>query len=258
MMELTADAQRMLDDYLRRADTHLRGASVSDAEEVARELRDHVERELANAPRPVTTRDMEAVLERLGNPADLVPEEDLSWWRRAAKRWSTSPEDWRLAYLSIGIFSLGLLLLGTAGGGLAILGSFFVSRAALAVAEDEQDLGGKKWLLYPGLLIVYVPLAILLLGWPAITLLSTFVARPSDIRDRLVVMGDVHAFYLNLVGLGLFLLYWLALYAIAVHWPKAFPTVFRPFLKSSGSRIIAWAFFLSLAVLVGVCSTAAA
>ncbi len=125
MMELTADAQRMLDDYLRRADTHLRGASVSDAEEVARELREHVERELANAPRPVTAREMEAVLERLGNPADLVPEEELSWWQRAARRWQTGPEDWRLAYLSI-----ALLVLGTAAGGLGIIGSFLVSRAA--------------------------------------------------------------------------------------------------------------------------------
>ncbi len=110
-----------------------------------------------------------------------------------------------------------------------------------------------------------MPLAILLLGWPAITLVSMFWDNASHLHKHAMAAYQIPRFLLGGVGLGPFLLYWLSilfvywltLLFIARRWPKAFPTIFRPFLKSSGTKIVGWALFLSLAVLVGVCLAAA-
>ncbi len=235
MMELTAEAQRLLDDYLRRADVYLRSTPSADAEEVERDLREHVARELQSASPPVSAADMEAVLRRLGPPEDLVPPEELPWWQQVARRWHTGPQDWRLAYISLGVLVFGTPLAGP----LAVLASFLVARAALETVGEERDLGPQRWFLYPALLLVYIPLAVLLLFWPVAWLVPALF----------------QSFFLNLyapwfraghsplplsigcAGLGL-PLWWLVLATIVRHHPRFLPTLFRPFVHTSGFRIV--------------------
>ena len=43
--------------------------------------------------------------------------------------------------------------------------SFLFARAALAIDSDHQRLGAQRWLLYPVLILIYLPLALALLLW---------------------------------------------------------------------------------------------
>src|SRR5262249_49901870 len=126
---------------------------------------------------------LEAVLARLGRPEQWVADEDRPVWRRgidwvrtrpavvgrrvrgATERLRNGPGDWRLAYLTFGALLVGLFLFPVLVVRLPV--SYIVGRAALARARDAgQSLGGQKWLIYPPLLIVSVPLLVGLLLWP--------------------------------------------------------------------------------------------
>ncbi len=52
-------------------------------------------------------------------------------------------------------------------GPLALVGSFLLSRAALALGKGN-DPPAKKWLIYPSLIIVYTLLLTVGMCWPAI------------------------------------------------------------------------------------------
>jgi hypothetical protein len=78
MNRLTPTAQRLLDDYCQRAHDRVRGTGA-DAEEVAEDLRRHVEEEVcaANAS-TVTEADLQKILARLGEPATAPLESPAS------------------------------------------------------------------------------------------------------------------------------------------------------------------------------------
>jgi hypothetical protein len=77
------------------------------------------------------------------------------------------PEDWRLAYLSFGVLALGALTVVVFP--LALLVSYVLSRAGLAVAKEKGvELGtGRKWLLYPPVVLVSAALFVAVVAWPA-------------------------------------------------------------------------------------------
>ena len=152
----TQDARSDLERYLRRVRNALRPHPSVDADEVERDIRGHIEAELAGVSPPVTSERLASVLDRLGSPNAWVPADDLSAWRRLLMRISSGPEDWRLAYLAL----VSFLLFPVAPP--LLLASILLARAALALLEEQgEPVGARGWLLYPPLVFIYVDLAIL-------------------------------------------------------------------------------------------------
>ncbi len=151
----TEDARSDLKRYLRRVRNTLRPHPSVDADEVELEIKGHIEAELAGEPEPVTAEALHGVLERLGSPNDWIPDHELPAWRRMLLRLSTGPEDWRLAYISLGLFLVGLIPVPVAP--LLLLASFLVARAGLRLLEERgEPFGARKWFFYPPLLFVYL------------------------------------------------------------------------------------------------------
>lgn len=182
---LTPDAEARFDDYLRQVRAALVGVPDVSPDEIEADIREHVENELQSAVRPVALLVLDAVLNRLGPPTQwlpagkaAVPAEFPSLWRythvrlrHAASALWGGPEDWRLPYLAFGTFALGLLTFPIFP--LFLLVSYLLARAGIAVAKERGiELGvGRKWLLYPPLVIVSVSL--LGVATIAVPLLST-------------------------------------------------------------------------------------
>jgi hypothetical protein len=182
MAVLSHDAQGVLDRYLRRMRASLRGHSSVDADDIERDVQGHIDAALAGQPEPIDASSLRQVLERLGAPDRWIPADDLSLWRRAVSRLWSGPEDWRLPYLTFLSFLAGFTLflvpvenqVGDPGGPalwplpiVLIIASFVFARASLSVlaASGESD-ETRRWLIYPPLLLWYVPLAFALFGWP--------------------------------------------------------------------------------------------
>jgi len=165
MAALTNEAQGQLERYLRQVRSALSGHSSVDALEVERDIRGHIDAELAGKPEPVDSRILSGVLERLGAPDQWVPADELPVWRRVLHRLHSGPEDWRLPYLSlILLFSQPILFFL---GPLPMVASFIVSRATLSLMAERGDpIGARRWLIYPALLVWYVPALIFLAAWP--------------------------------------------------------------------------------------------
>ena len=177
MIALSKSARRSLDDYLRQARAYLRGSRTVDADEVEQNITEHIENALEGATEPVSCDALEAVLDKLGDPQQWVPEEELSWWRRMILRLRTGPEDWRLAYMSFALFIAALVVASytsTLVFVALVLASFLASRAAISQTPDSKQLQAQKWLLYPPLIIVYVFVlgAILILPLPLLVPLA--------------------------------------------------------------------------------------
>jgi hypothetical protein len=233
MKTLTDDAQRRLDHYLRQVRATLSGCRSVNADEVERDLREHIDRELTGASDPASLSDLNAVLDRLGSPSQWVPAEELPWWRRFLMRWRTGPEDWRLAYLAFGLLLLGVLFPLPLWP--LVPASYLVSRAVLtAAAGRNEDVGAHKWLVYPSLLIVdIVLLGLILLGPPAFAGgCSLLVHGPPDftamsIKEQeflLAVLAAATAVWLVVLGV------------IVGIWPRTVQAVFRPFADGIGRQ----------------------
>jgi hypothetical protein len=165
MTTLTPTAQARLDQYLAQVRSSLRGMSV-DAEEVVRDLREHIDVELEATSTPVSQQDLDTVLDRLGTPDHWVPATEVPWWRRALTRLISGPEDWRLAYLSFVLTVAGLLTLPF-GGIVLLLAAYLLGRAAVAICDERSEpLAARRWLIYPALLLVVVPLLLSVLCIP--------------------------------------------------------------------------------------------
>ncbi len=172
----TEDAQSDLERYLGRVNSALRPHPSVDADDVEREIRGHIEAELEGASAPVTAERLRGVLDRLGSPGDWVPTDELPAWRKLLLQLSSGREDWRLAYLTLGLF-LGCPLLGSAAP-LAFFASILIARAGAALIEERSEpVGARKWLLYPPLVFIYVALAIVAVILPPV-LLGGLAADP--------------------------------------------------------------------------------
>lgn len=174
MTEFTSTAEARLHDYLGQVRQALYAHPDVSADEVEADVREHIATEFARLTRPVTLSELETVLTRLGPPTQWaaagansqVPPriEPFDWTdfivrirRRVLGVFNTlwkGPEDWRLAYLT---FGLTLLAIPTAGITLVI--AYFFSRAAVELAKEKgEPLGARRWLTYPAILAVCVPL----------------------------------------------------------------------------------------------------
>jgi len=169
---LTAEAQHRFDHYLQEVRLLLQGAPGIDAREVERDVREHVETELGGTESPITEEQLESVLRKLGSPED--------GWTRARCRSGGVPslasylgEDWRLAYLCLGMTMLGVIFL-LAGSVIALVflgGGYLLARAAVSLADERgEKLGARRILVLTPIAVVVVPILIAILIGPLLPL----------------------------------------------------------------------------------------
>ena len=247
-VEYNANAKRIVDDYLHAVRDRLRASESVDAEEVLDELRGHMEKELAELNQPVSESDVNQVLNRLGPPEQVVGEEDMSWWRKMILHLRRGPEDWRLAYLSIGALIIG----GPPG----LVASFMLSRAAVSF-EDQLNPPAKKWLIYPSLIIVYSLIGFLALLWPAFVLFELLVEfgfgkEPllhHDARVIAVLAGGA-------LGLSV---WWSPLWGVGRRRPSRVRALLKPFAEQWTGRTFGklvlgvWVLTITLAAVAILC-----
>ena len=252
MKKLTEDAKVRLDKYLDQARNSLCKCTSIDADEVESDIKTHIETELEGTDEPVSLKNLEAILDRLGSPTQWVPEEEIAWWRKVILRLRKGPEDWRLAYISFGLlmfaFLAGRQLSYFAGRHtflLLILASFILARAAIYTAGDTKELGGQRWLLYPSLLIVYIPLAVLVVIWPVIpvtimaeTQTHAFSHPPTYLKFIPNYPGSqFYTFWIS-AGAAIIGLWWAVLGIFCCFSPKLVRAVLRPFADRFKRRYI--------------------
>lgn len=228
MVELSENARKGLDDYLRQVRTYLRWSKSLDRDEVEQNITEHIERELEGTPEPVSCIALEGVLARLGSPRQWVPPEALHWWGKLILKLRTDSEDWRLAYISFALLLVGFLLFLYSPLLLVfIAASFITSRAALAVAGSEE-LGAQKWLLYPAPLIVGAAYALTLLGGPGLlaAIIGAELHETAWIR-RASEMGTA-PFAFSAAAL-VTSIWWMTLGLLLCKWPGLVRSPLRPF-----------------------------
>lgn len=169
---LTLEAQHRLDRYLQEVRLLLSGATDVDANEVESDIREHIETELGDREEAITAEELGRVLRRLGSPGQWLGEDEIPAWRRALTRLYLG-EDWRLAYLCLGISVVGAALL-FAGSPISLLlfaAGFLLARAAVSLAEERgEELGPRRWLVLVPIAIVVVPILLVILTGPFIPL----------------------------------------------------------------------------------------
>lgn len=180
MIEMTASAEARLDEYLAQVREVLHGHPDVSPDDVTADIGEHIGTEFAGLKRAVTLGELEAVLTRLGPPgqwaganSQATPASPFDWRelirdiRRRAKGvlnalWK-GPEDWRLPYLAFGLTLLAPLTFG-----IALLAAYLLARATVELAQEKgQPLGARRWLVYPAILAVSLPLLLALLFAPA-------------------------------------------------------------------------------------------
>lgn len=260
---LTQDAQGDLERYLGRVKSALRPHPSVDADDVEREIRGHIEAELEGAAAPVTAERLRSVLDRLGSPGDWVPADELPAWRKALLQLGSGQEDWRLAYLALGLF-VGCPLLGPAAP-LAFFASILVARAGLALMDERgEPVGARKWFIYPPLVFIYVDLAIVALLLPPLAWLVLAVdPAPGLPPELLAVRGFLFGWLPEPFWLGATLLitaaagaWWLALGLGLAAFRRAVRWVFWPFAdwfeRRHGLRIALLGLFIAAASGLGL------
>ncbi len=167
VLKFSLNARKSFDDYLNQVKVYLKGVKSVDAEEIVQNINEHIENELTGAAEPVGSETLDEVLKKLGSPQQWVPEEELSWWKKFVLRIRTGPEDWRLAYLSFGLFLFGFLFHSSFFVFVILVtASYIVSRAAMSLSDYNIQVKAQKWLLYPPMIIVTLFLAGVLLLLP--------------------------------------------------------------------------------------------
>lgn len=209
MTRFTPEAEARLEDYLTRVRAALVRSPEVNPDEVEADIREHVAAEFRHAPGLVTLPALEAVLTRLGPPDMWAPAGatartplfDLKAAKEAAKRryrdtidtLYRGPEDWRLAYLTVGLFAFGLLTAPIVIGALFLGMSYFFARAAIALAHEKNaPLGARRWLVYPPVLLVSVPLFLGVMLWPiaAAPIVNEELVHPAGMYREYVASVD--------------------------------------------------------------------
>ncbi|MCA9056134.1 MAG: hypothetical protein KDA75_20020 [Planctomycetaceae bacterium] len=202
MIEFTASARQRLEDYLGELRRVLGECPTLDPIEVERDVQDHIQSALSTTASPVDDGRLDEVLRSLGAPSDWVQDQRVPWFKRPPAEWwqgvrqtasevthkiAAGPESYRLPYLSLltltaGVCATFLFPAGILVALIALLAAFVLARAAIAAQGEQQISAGQMWLIAPALLLLYVPLAIGLVGWPIVTGMATF-AETDQLRS---------------------------------------------------------------------------
>ncbi|MBW8035055.1 MAG: hypothetical protein FVQ79_05330 [Planctomycetes bacterium] len=240
MKELSISARECLNAYLQKVRARLRWANSLDADEIERDICEHIERDLDSADEPVEYETVAEVLDRLGSPEQWVPDGEISWWRKVLMRISSGPDDWRLAYISFGLFVLAFFQLRI-GMFIFIPLSFIVARGALSMTDDLDQLKGRKVLLYPVLILIYAILGLFLLAGPAFGLVGLadgfereIIKNYDDIKESLDYWWWTWVIILFVLGI-----WWIILSGISIAFDKFFKFIFKPFLDKVNKKKLA-------------------
>jgi hypothetical protein len=166
---------------MQQVKARLRGAKSLDANEIQRDIQEHIERELESEAEPVGCDAVTGVLERLGAPQQWVPDEELSWWRKIIVRMQSGPDDWRLAYICFALFAFGFIALPFWVIFFLPL-SCYVARSALSVAGGPDELGEQKKLIYPPLVVFYTIVGLVVLLGPLLGVIGLASESEREIR----------------------------------------------------------------------------
>jgi len=242
MIDLSDSAKTCLDKYLQQVRAYLRGCKTVDADEVERNVIEHIESEFESATAAVSFEELDVVLQRLGSPRQWIPEEEIPWWRKIIFRLRTGPEDWRLAYISFGLLIAGFVILPSY---IVLLpASFIVARAALSEAADSRELKAQRWLIYPSLIIVYLVSLCFFLGLPLLGLIPLAYDLEHTIRATYKI-GDDTPYWLAVCSVfaGSLGLWWLIHGIVFLARPNIPKVLFRPFADWFSRK---WALILLL------------
>jgi hypothetical protein len=225
MTTLTSEARNRLDEYLGEMRASMAASTPAEMAEIEQDIRDHVDAELANRSSPAPKEELDLVLDRLGDPRRWAS--DTAPTGHASLSSNVSFESW-LAYASA-----GSMLLFLAAPPLLLI-SWLLARWALQRIEDSgQELGARRWLLYPPILLVVAPVMVITLLWafaPAGELgASLFVLTPPSSPSARTLATVV----LALAGLGA---YWIVLGAIAAFGDRLVRFLLYPFAKGFRRR----------------------
>ena len=201
MIEFTPSAAARLADYLQQVRASLAGSPDVNPDEIAADIQEHVETELHHVAPPVSLRDLEAVLQRLGPPSNWLPAGRAATpsagpslrdylrarWKAAREALVRGPEDWRLAYLTFGLLAFGLFTMVLFP--FALFVSYFLGRAGITAATGvEAKASGRtpgaaqRWLLYPPVVLVSLSLLLGILFVPVAA--TAVIASETDRADR--------------------------------------------------------------------------
>jgi HPt (histidine-containing phosphotransfer) domain-containing protein len=241
MVELTDAARHCLDEYLAEVRSSLRHCPSVDLAEIERDVVDHIQHALSGSAEAIDAPELQGVLKKLGSPAQWVPQEELSQLQRCVAALRSGPEDLRLGYLALALVAGTLFasacLNPVLGAGrtlpfllLGIAASFIFARASLSAAGGVGP--AERWLIYPSLIAVYVPMTALLLLWPVAAAIVTEVflreaGRPEDVGywTHIYPTGAIATFSLVTIGT-----LWLSLLSfIAWRWPAVLRDGYAPF-----------------------------
>jgi hypothetical protein len=184
MTAFTPAADARLHAYLTQVRQALCNHPDVSPDDVEADLREHIDTEFAHLNRPVMLSELDAVLAQLGPPTQWANAgansqsspriEPFDWTvflagarRRVlgvfASLWK-GPEDWRLAYLTFGLTLLAPFTLG-----FTLVVAYVFGRAAVELAKEKgQPLGARRWLTYPAIVVVALPLFLALSLSPAV------------------------------------------------------------------------------------------
>ncbi|MBN1437445.1 MAG: hypothetical protein JW936_10255 [Sedimentisphaerales bacterium] len=260
MINLTDAAKEHLEDYLRQVRMFLQGGSV-DKDEIEQNIREHIESELQEASEPVSYEALDAVLKKLGAPEQWISDEDIPGWRRCFMRLRRGPEDWRLAYITFGLFILWLLpvcftqtrlllahlfwwpmtIMFGPGSGVLLVLSFIFARATLSLARDSKELEGKKVLIYPSLILFYIPVLLVMLFLPTVVSIGISVGISQSHNETIMQFRSSYEHlywtFVVFVCAAVTFLWWLLLARIHKGRPGFLGTIFRPFIKTFKPKI---------------------
>ena len=228
MIDFTPDAKRRFDEYLLRMRVSLRGTRAVEPEEVEQNVIEHVELALAGAPSPIGPERLDTVLEQLGPPERWLPDDERPAWRRAMDRVMAGPEDWRLAYASLGLMLL-MMLTFPIGGVMLLLPAFVLSRAVVALMEERgETLGARKWLVLPPIVLALVLICAGALLAPA----GAFGALLSEVGLRELGLDYANRFERGRLFLGVLSIstgaWWIVLSGVFAMLMRPFRALFAP------------------------------
>ena len=177
----------------------------------------------------------------------------MSWLRKFILRIRTGPEDWRLAYISFGLFVIGFLF--PPAYLLLVPASYLVSRAAMSLSNHEIQVKAQKWLIYPSIIAVTLFLAGVLLLLPLSILIPIAEGLESSMMQTYKIRIDDNYWYMasSLIAM-LICLWWILGGLICLIYPSLPRKIFYPlagWFKRSHALI-----FIALAVIVFVISFA--
>jgi hypothetical protein len=239
--KLSAAARDLLERYVRELRFLLQACPAVDPVEVEAEVRSHIDQELADAPAPVSSERLDQILARLGSPTQFVPIDELPWWRRTLIRLRMGPSSDRWALGVFIVWAIGLVLLPVEGiGALPIFLSFLLARAVLAMTEEaESALRWRRWLVYPALLSIYLPLLAIVMGWAALAAsIPGFRGAPwwrdIDYTQAARLESPMTLFASGTAGIGV---WWAILGVVLLLFPALPQWIFRPFLARSPRKV---------------------